>query len=85
MKLSKQATRRIQDAIDQLDRGINFIKSPDTIIGRRSGSRSTLTYNDERGLPHISIQKDIGSELCCLYNARHVLQLLLTPVIVEAI
>lgn len=83
MNLSKQATERIQDAIASLDRGIAFIKSPDTIIGRRSGSRSTITYNDERGLPHISIQKDIGSELCYLYNARQALQQLITPVEVE--
>ena len=82
-KLTKKVSFKIMSIIDQLDRGIAFIKSKDTLIGRRTGSTCSTVWKDENGIAHCSIAKDIGSELCCLYNARTALQSLITPVLVE--
>lgn len=81
MALSKKLTAQIQSAIDQLDRGIAYIKSDDTVIGRRTKSDNSTVWRDERGIRHYSVCKDIGSDLCYLYNARQSLKQLITPVI----
>lgn len=85
MKLSKQATRQIQEAICQLDDGISFIQSDYTRIVRLSSIAAMPedSWSTKSGSQGIAIDKNIGSKLCQIYNARDTLKRLITPVVIE--
>ena len=84
-KLSAKATDHIQEAISQLDKGIAFIMQSETHIVCESPITNLPEYQWRNGTGKQggAINKQIGSELCCLYNARQRLQWLITPVTVE--
>ena len=57
---------RLQSIKDSLTKGINFIKSDKVKINKDFG-----------GMGIIEINKNIGSDLCCLYNSLEQLESLI--------
>ena len=85
MKLSKKLTTQIQNAIADLDQGLAFIDQDKTRIVRLT-SVAALPHDNwtsQERETGIAINKQIGSDLCCLRNARQKLKQLITPVIIE--
>ena len=85
MKLSKQAARHIQDAIAQLDDGIAYIQSDYTRIIRLSSVAAMPedSWSTKSGSHGVAVNKDIGSKLCQIYNARDALKRMITPAVKE--
>ena len=85
MKLSKQATREIGEAIAALNEGIDYIMSSRTIVVMETSvtgfPKDTWTSGDGRA--GIAIEKGIGSKLCYIWSARDRLKRLVTPAVVE--
>jgi hypothetical protein len=85
MKLSKKVTAKIQSAIDALDRGLAFIDNDKTRIVRitQCAALPRDNWTSQERETGIAIEKQIGSDLCYLRNARSALVQLITPVIRE--
>lgn len=85
MKLSKQATRQIQEAIRQLQTGIDFIMQDKTRVVRITGLANMPEHTWTCGTGEVagSICKEIGSDLTGIYNAKQTLLRLITPVEIE--
>jgi len=85
MKLSKSVASQIADAIAHLDRALNFIASDQTRIVRitRCTVFPTDGWTSGTGEAGVAINKEIGSDLCHVANARQKLHRLVTPVTVE--
>ena len=85
MKLSKKVTVKIQSAIDALDRGLAFIDQDKTQVVRlqQGATLPDSAWTSGTGEKGIAIDKQIGSELCYLRNARSALVQLITPVQIE--
>jgi len=85
MKLSKQATREIGEAIAALNEGIDYIMSPRTIIVMETSVTGFPkdTWISGAGVSGLAIEKGIGSKLCYIWSARDRLKRLITPVVVE--
>jgi hypothetical protein len=82
MKISKQVENKIRDAIAQLDTGIAFIDHEKTRVVRLT-SCATMpadSWSNKEGIAGLSINKQIGSDLCYLRNARQALLSIVTPV-----
>ena len=83
MKISKTTKQNIDylsGVLTDLQRGIDFLLADDTVVTRVSHGTATNEYH----CPHSAvwsvpafvrpITKDIGSDLCYLYNAKHKLE-----------
>jgi hypothetical protein len=86
-KLTKKTVAEIQSAIDSLNTGIGFILAQKTYIVRETSLASfpADTWTSGIGIKGIAITKEIGSELCGVFNARSKLQQMITPVLTEEI
>jgi hypothetical protein len=86
MNLNKKTVARIEDVLDQLDRGIAFLDRTTTHVVTESAGAAfpESNWTSGTGRRGIAICKDIGSELCLLRNAQKRLRALITPVVVES-
>ena len=84
-KLSKKAENQIRDAIAALDKGIAFIDEDKTRIVRITGCAALPhdNWTSQERETGVAIDKQIGSNLCYLRNARRDLQAMITPIEIE--
>jgi hypothetical protein len=84
-KLTKKTVSEIQSVIASLDTGIAFILAQKTHIVRETNLASfpADTWTSGVGVKGLAITKEIGSELCGVFNARSKLQQMITPVLIE--
>lgn len=82
MKLAKKNRRELISILDQLNDGIAFIQENDTAIMRETSLTSNDIFTSKMsGKAYISIDKEIGSNLCFLLSAQSKLRRALMDVI----
>jgi hypothetical protein len=82
-KLSQKQESKLRGILAELETGIDFLKRADLHVMRETNSTTTDVWAGPDGKRAYSMNKDIGSNLCYLYNAKQHLEQFLTPVIVE--
>jgi len=85
MRIPKSIVSEIKSAIASIDKALAFIDQDKTRIVRISSisAMPAESWTSKTGETGIAINKQIGSELCYLSNARERLRQLITPPIKE--
>lgn len=83
--MTKKLEHQIRSAINELEDGLRFLDEEKTKIVRLSKTTAMPADSWTSGLGQhgIAIEKQIGSPLCYLRNARQSLLRIVTPVVVE--
>lgn len=82
-KLTQKQESRLRGILSELEEGIAFLKQPGVHVMCETKSETTDLWANQQGQRAYSMNKEIGSKLCYLYNAKSHLEQFLTPVIVE--